>query len=37
MREMALQKSLVENVENNAYKTRLANLKALIKQDAKDD
>ncbi|MBF7074949.1 alpha/beta hydrolase [Glaciecola sp. MH2013] len=34
MREMTIQKSLIENVENNAYKTRLINLKALISQQS---
>lgn len=37
MRKITIQKSLIENVENNAYKTRLANLKALIKQNTKND
>jgi hypothetical protein len=37
MRKITIQKSLIENVENNAYKTRLANLKALITQNPKDD
>ncbi|MFT7096897.1 MAG: putative alpha/beta superfamily hydrolase [Glaciecola sp.] len=37
MREMTIQKSLIENVENNAYKTRLANLKALVSQNPQSD
>jgi predicted alpha/beta superfamily hydrolase len=37
MRNMAIEKSLVENVENNAYKTRKANLVTLIKENAQND
>jgi hypothetical protein len=33
MRDFTIQKSISENVENNAYKTRHANLLKLIKED----
>jgi len=37
MRKITIQKSLTENIESNAYKTRLANLKALINQNTQID
>jgi predicted alpha/beta superfamily hydrolase len=37
MRNMAIEKSINENVENNAYQTRLANLVALIKENAQSN
>jgi predicted alpha/beta superfamily hydrolase len=33
MRELTIKKSLIENVENNAYKTRLTHLRALINRE----